>query len=174
MLEREESTQPQPTPTLSRRGLMSGAAVAAGGAALVGTVAATPAGAAESPTSDRMSIAPQERANPPFKSGPILPPADRLRGKVAVVIGATSGIGRRAAERLAAEGASVYFGGRRVKLGRQTEASIRGVGQDATFARVDVRDARQVESFIDGCLRTYDKIDIAFNCAGIFMNPTPI
>jgi NAD(P)-dependent dehydrogenase (short-subunit alcohol dehydrogenase family) len=172
LLEYEEDTQPQST--LSRRGLMSGAVVAAGSAAMIGTVAATPAVATESATSadDRRAIAPQERADPPFKSGPILPPANRLRGKVAVVTGATSGIGRRAAERLAAEGARVYFGGRRVRLGRHIEAGIRGVGQDATFARVDVRDARQVESFIDGCLRTYGKIDIAFNCAGIFMNPT--
>ena len=68
---------------------------------------------------------------------------------------------------MAAEGARVFFCGRRVELGRQIEASIRSAGGEATYWRADVRYEDQVKKLVSACLRRYGKLDIAVNNAGI-------
>jgi NAD(P)-dependent dehydrogenase (short-subunit alcohol dehydrogenase family) len=93
----------------------------------------------------------------------------RFAGKVVVITGATSGIGRETAIRFAAEGAKVGFCGRREELGRQVEREIRRAGGDATYVPADVRVPAQVQSFVDGVARRYGRLDVAFNNAGIHL-----
>lgn len=93
----------------------------------------------------------------------------RFAGKVVIVTGATSGIGKEAAVLFAAEGGKVGFCGRREELGRQVERDIRRAGGEATYVRADVRDPAQVQSFVDGIARKYGRLDVAFNNAGIHL-----
>jgi len=90
-----------------------------------------------------------------------------LRDKVVLITGATSGIGEAAAREFAAEGASVFFCGRREHLGENVEAEIREAGGEATYLRADVREEAQVKMFVDACVEKYGRVDIAFNNAGI-------
>jgi NAD(P)-dependent dehydrogenase (short-subunit alcohol dehydrogenase family) len=93
--------------------------------------------------------------------------AKRFEGKVVVITGATSGIGRAAAIAFAAEGGRVAFCGRREQLGKEVEREIRAVGGEATYIRADVLVEDDVKDFIDRAVNTYGRLDIAFNNAGI-------
>ncbi|MDB5416746.1 MAG: family oxidoreductase [Phenylobacterium sp.] len=98
------------------------------------------------------------------------PPASgrrRFDGKIAIITGATSGIGRATALRLAAEGAKVAFCGRREVLGHEVEAQIRKAGGTAAYIRADVREPEQVRAFVDGAAKLYGGLDVAVNNAGI-------
>jgi NAD(P)-dependent dehydrogenase (short-subunit alcohol dehydrogenase family) len=97
-----------------------------------------------------------------------------LAGKVAIVTGATSGIGSTTAAALARNGAKVAFNGRREELGRDVEAAIRAAGGDATYIQSDVRDPAQMESFVASVVERHGRLDIAFNNAGIDRPPAPI
>ncbi len=90
----------------------------------------------------------------------------RLAGKVALVTGASSGIGRASAERFAAEGAAVLL----VDIqddGAQVAEALRGRGLEARFHRTDVADEAQVRAMIESAIRHFGKLDILFNNAGI-------
>jgi len=63
---------------------------------------------------------------------------ERLRGKVIVVTGGSSGIGLAVAERIAAEGAAVVIGARREAAGEAAAEGIRAAGGQAVFVRTDV------------------------------------
>lgn len=93
----------------------------------------------------------------------------RFAGKVVVVTGATSGIGRETAIAFAAAGARVGFCGRREELGREVEREIRRAGGEATYVKADVRVPEQVQAFVDGVANRYGRLDIAFNNAGIHL-----
>lgn len=95
----------------------------------------------------------------------------KFANKVVLITGATSGIGAATAREFAAEGARVYFCGRRENLGQKVEREIRATGGEATYQRADVRDKRQVQMFVENCVVKYGGLDIAFNNAGIAQPP---
>lgn len=90
-----------------------------------------------------------------------------LEGKVALVTGATSGIGKAVAIGFAEHGATVIVAGRRETEGREVVETIRAEGGIAEFVRVDVSDAAQVENLILRGVELFGEINIAFNNAGI-------
>lgn len=96
-----------------------------------------------------------------------LPKGHRFQGKVVLITGATSGIGRAAAFQFAAEGGKVGFCGRRENLGREVEIGIKACGGEAAYIRADVRDEVEVKTFVDTVVQKYGRLDIAFNNAGI-------
>ena len=87
-----------------------------------------------------------------------------LEGKVAIITGATSGIGRRAVERFVEEGARVLFCGRRAELGASLEAALGA--ERARFLRADVTQEADMEKLIAACVKTWGRIDCLFNNAG--------
>jgi NAD(P)-dependent dehydrogenase (short-subunit alcohol dehydrogenase family) len=90
----------------------------------------------------------------------------RLKGKVAIITGAGSGLGRAAALLFAREGAKVVVAANREKDGEQTIKSITEVGGDAILVRVDVTKATDVEKAIKAAVDKYGKLDIMLNNAG--------
>jgi NAD(P)-dependent dehydrogenase (short-subunit alcohol dehydrogenase family) len=136
-------------PSLTRRHIISGTAAGAAGlglglaaGAMLGTSAASPA--------------------PVFIAG-----RRRFAGKVVLITGATSGIGRAAAIQFAAEGGKVAFCGRRESLGRQLEEEIRAAKAEALYIRADVRSENDVREFVERAVSHYGRLDVAFNNAGI-------
>ena len=89
----------------------------------------------------------------------------RLAGKVAVVTGSTSGIGRATAELFAQEGAQVVVSGRRRELGQEVAAGIRAAGGEATFCRADVTVPEQIRALVRHAVETYGRLDIMMNNA---------
>lgn len=94
-------------------------------------------------------------------------------GKVVLITGGTSGIGRTTAEAFAAQGARVGFCGRREQPGKEVERKIRSTGGEATYIRADVRVPAQVSAFVDGVVAKYRRLDIAFNNAGVGVSKLP-
>ena len=88
-------------------------------------------------------------------------------GKVMVVTGASSGIGRATALAFAREGASIVLAARRQAEGEQTLALIRQEGGNAMFLRVDVSCEADVVHLIARILALHKRLDYAFNNAGI-------
>ena len=87
----------------------------------------------------------------------------RLDGKVAIVTGGTSGIGRRTAERFVEEGASVVIAARRTAEG---EGLAKALGARASFIRTDVTQEAHVEAMIAHALDRFGRLDCLFNNAG--------
>ena len=95
-----------------------------------------------------------------------------FNGKVALVTGATSGIGRATALAFAKAGAKVVAAGRREEQGDETVRLIRQAGGQATFVRTDVRVDAEVRGLIDRTVSTYGRLDCAFNNTGtIILSP---
>ena len=92
--------------------------------------------------------------------------SDRLKDKVALITGATSGIGKAIAIAFAREGAKVVFIGRRENKGREVEKEIRDNGGIATFVRGDVTIEDDLKRMIHTAIDQYDQIDILVNNAG--------
>ena len=96
-----------------------------------------------------------------------------LTGRVAVVIGGTSGLGRTIALGLAEAGADVAASGRREDLVRGVREQIEGMGRRSVAAPVDVLDRRSVDSLRERVLESLGKVDILVNAAGrIARKPT--
>lgn len=92
----------------------------------------------------------------------------RLDGKVAVITGAGSGIGRVAALLFAAEGARVVVADVVAANAESAAAAITAAGGTATPVTVDVSDEEQVGAMVDAAVRTYGGLHVLFNNAGIF------
>ncbi len=91
---------------------------------------------------------------------------NRLSNKVAIVTGASSGIGRVTARLFAAEGAKVVVGARRQAELDSLVAEIRAAGGDAVAVAGDVRSEDYHKALVAAAVERYGKLDIAFNNAG--------
>lgn len=89
----------------------------------------------------------------------------RLVGKVVLVSGATTGIGKVSAEVFAREGAKVVLTGRRAE-GEAVAAAIRRDGGTATFVQTDVTDEAAVRRAVETTIQTYGSLHVLFNNAG--------
>ncbi len=92
----------------------------------------------------------------------------KLDGKVAIVTGATSGIGRRTVEIFVAEGARVVATGRRSDLGKSLQESL---GANCLFVTADATNEVDVKGVIDACVSKWGRVDFLFNNAG---GPAPV
>jgi NAD(P)-dependent dehydrogenase (short-subunit alcohol dehydrogenase family) len=90
-----------------------------------------------------------------------------LAGKVALVTGGTSGIGKATAIALGVAGAKVVFSGRREAEGEDVANSIRKSGAECLFVRSDVSSETEVKALIEKTVANYGRLDVVFNNAGI-------
>ncbi len=91
-----------------------------------------------------------------------------LNGKVALVTGAGSGIGRSVALILAQNGAKLVLAGRRQTALEETAALLREIGTDVLVIQTDVTDENAVIALLEKTMDHFSVLDIAVNCAGIF------
>ena len=90
---------------------------------------------------------------------------DRLKGKVAIVTGSTSGIGVGIAKAFAAEGAKVVICGRREAKGQAVVDSIVAAGGEATYHFMDITKVESIDELLKDTAEKYGKIDILVNNA---------
>ncbi len=96
-----------------------------------------------------------------------------LKGRVAVVIGATSGIGRVLANGLASAGATVVPTGRRRELAEEAAREIEQTGSRTLVQSCDVRERDSIDRLRDAVIARFGRVDILLNAAGqIFRKPT--
>lgn len=93
--------------------------------------------------------------------------AEMFEGKVAIVTGAASGIGRATAQAFAKHGASVVVSDVDPDDGEETVRMITDAGGEAAFVRTDVSQWSEVEALISATVDQYGRLDYAFNNAGI-------
>ena len=93
---------------------------------------------------------------------------NRLDGKVAIVTGSSSGIGKAIALRFGEEGAKVVLAARRLHLCEQTVARIQAKGGEAYAIQTDISDEHQVNALLQQTVTRYGQLDILINNAGIF------
>lgn len=92
--------------------------------------------------------------------------ADRLKGKVAFITGAGSGIGRACARSFAREGASIAIAEIVPQAGRAVETEILAAGGQALFAETDVTDEASIARALDATLSRFGALHVLVNCAG--------
>ena len=91
--------------------------------------------------------------------------SDRLKGKVAIVTGSTSGIGLGTAKLFASEGASVIVCGRRQEKGQAVVNEIKADGGEATYLFLDLTKPETIDRLFEETVKKYGKIDILINNA---------
>ncbi|MDQ3621348.1 MAG: SDR family oxidoreductase [Verrucomicrobiota bacterium] len=94
--------------------------------------------------------------------------------KVALVTGATSGIGRATALAFAQAGAKVAIAGRREEEGAQVVRAIEEAGGEALFVRTDVAREADVKDLVAKTVERFGRLDFAFNNAGVFLDAGPV
>ena len=93
--------------------------------------------------------------------------ADQMKDKVALVTGASSGIGRATALTFVREGAKVVIADMNVIGGEETVQLVKAAGGDASFVETDVSQAASVEAMVSKTVETYGRLDYAHNNAGV-------
>jgi NAD(P)-dependent dehydrogenase (short-subunit alcohol dehydrogenase family) len=96
-----------------------------------------------------------------------------INQKVAIVTGGSSGIGKATAIALAKEGVRVVIAARRTTEGEETLRLVKQAGSDGIFVKTDVANENDVKSLVEKTVKTYGRLDYAFNNAGIIENLTP-
>ena len=91
----------------------------------------------------------------------------RLKDKVALVTGASRGIGLACAKAMAAEGAKVVLADVEIGAGETAAEEIQAGGRDAVFVACDVGDKRQVDAMVESAVAAYGRLDCAVANAGI-------
>lgn len=97
-----------------------------------------------------------------------------FNGKVALVTGGTSGMGKAAAIALAKSGAKVVVAGRRQVEGEEVIREIQTAGGEGFFVTTDVSKEADVQNLIEKIITSYGRLDIAFNNAGVEQDPAPL
>jgi len=87
----------------------------------------------------------------------------RLAGKVAIVTGAASGIGKAGANLFASEGAEIVVADINQDAGRSVSEAINAVGFKATFVQLDVRDTASVDAMVKAVIKRSGRIDVLFH-----------
>ena len=95
----------------------------------------------------------------------------RFKGKVVLVTGGGSGIGRASAIMFARQGAKVIIGNRNEAQGAEVVKTIKSAGGEAAFLRTDVTREADVEALVKLAVKSYGRLDAAFNNAGIEGQP---
>lgn len=95
---------------------------------------------------------------------------DRLKDKVCLIIGATSGIGKAMTKLFAKEGGQVVFTGRREEKGKDLEEEVKEAGYKARFFQADATSAEDNDKLISFMKEEYGRIDVLCNNSGILMN----
>lgn len=93
----------------------------------------------------------------------------RLKNKVALITGGTSGIGRATAILFAEEGAQVAITGRNRERGQEVVAELEALGSKGLFIPADVRLAKDCERAVEETVSTFGGVDVLFNNAGIYV-----
>ncbi|HLI62356.1 MAG TPA: SDR family oxidoreductase [Terriglobales bacterium] len=93
--------------------------------------------------------------------------SNNIAGKVVVITGASSGLGEAAARLLCAQGASVVLGARRADRIQSLAKELTGSGGNALAIRTDVTRREQVQALVDAAVRSYGRIDVMINNAGL-------
>ena len=96
----------------------------------------------------------------------------KLSGRVAIITGATSGIGKATALLFAEEGADIVITGRRAELGQRVSDEIRQKGVRCVFVQADHAQAEACSHVVERTLAEFGRIDILFNNAGIVTKGT--
>lgn len=91
----------------------------------------------------------------------------KLEGKVAIITGATAGIGRACALLFAKEGAKVVAAGRSVDKGNSLVEEIKAAGGEAIYVPTDMGKEEDMDKLLKATIDTYGKLDILYNNAGI-------
>jgi NAD(P)-dependent dehydrogenase (short-subunit alcohol dehydrogenase family) len=96
-----------------------------------------------------------------------------FEGKVVLVTGGTSGIGRATAVAFGKEGAKVIIAGRRENRGNEVVEEIIKIGTEASYVRTDVRKPEDIDHLFKTIMAKYGRLDYAFNNAGVSLPHVP-
>ena len=99
---------------------------------------------------------------------------DTMKGRVAFMTGGTMGIGQATVETFVQAGVNVVFVGRNEERGKKIEADLNALGKgEATYMKCDVTNFERLEECIQATYDKYGKLNVLFNCAGIFPAQKP-
>jgi len=91
----------------------------------------------------------------------------KLKGKVAIVTGATKGIGLACSQEFAKEGAKVVLAGRSEDLGQAAVKQIKAEGREAIYVKCDVSKSKEVAYLVEEAVRKFGRLDIMVSNAGV-------
>lgn len=99
---------------------------------------------------------------------------ESVRGKIAIVTGGTSGIGREIVKTFAGNGMKVVFSGRNEERGAKVAADVAAAGGEATFVKADIQVEEDVKHLVEETVKKYGKLNVMVNNAGVTPPLRPI